>query len=163
MNGWATFFWALGATIVLVTVGIVGILLSQGRITWLPDELPVVAPTPTIEPTLDTSYSVLVLNGTLQDGLASTKRDELIAAGWTQDAVLASNASRRDITETIVYYTGSEAEPAALGLADLVGADGVQLDPEYPLAGTPPTQLTLVLGTGTGEGETPAPEDPPVG
>lgn len=150
------FFWALGATVVLVAVGIVGILLNQGRITWLPDEIPVVTPAPSVEPVKDTTYSVLVLNGTEEAGLATSTRDQLIAAGWTQDLVIAGNASESTVVETIVYFTVPEAEAAALGLAEVIGAAGVQLDPEYPIAGTPATQLTVVLGSGASAAPTPS-------
>lgn len=147
VRGVTTFLWALGATIVLVAVGIVGSLIVRGDIDLFPEPAPTIVPTETPEAVVDTSYSVLILNGTPEAGLATQTKDLLLTEGWTEDTVIASNASSRDFPETIVYYTTEEAESAARGLAGLIGADRVTLDPEYPLPGTPATQLTVVLGT----------------
>lgn len=146
VRGWTTFLWALGATIVFVAVGIFGALVSQGRIVLFPEVLPSVSPTPSITPVIDTSYTVLVLNGTPEDGLATRTKDTLIAAGWTDATVIASNASDRAFETTTVYYASPDAQAAALGLADLIGATEVIEDDAYPLPDTSPTQLTVVLG-----------------
>jgi hypothetical protein len=106
---------------------------------------------------VDTSYSVLVLNGTPQDGLATQLKDELVGQGWTESNVIASNAGDREFATTTVYYAAPEAEAAARGLADLIGAADVILDAEYPLPGTAATQLTVVIGLDRAT-EAPAPE-----
>jgi len=147
VRGWTTFLWALAATVVLVAVGIVGSLIVQGKISLFPEPVPTVAPTPTVEPVIDTSYSVLILNGTPEAGLATQAKDTLLTQGWTESLVTASNAANREFPVTTVYYPVAEAEAAARGLAGLLGATAVELDPDYPLPGTPATQLTVVLGT----------------
>jgi hypothetical protein len=157
VRGWVVFLWALVATIVLVAAGIFATLVGQGRIVLFPEPVPTVAPAPTVAPVVDTSYSVLVLNGTPQDGLATQLKDELVGQGWTESNVIASNAGDREFATTTVYYAAPEAEAAARGLADLIGAADVILDPEYPLPGTAATQLTVVIGLDRAT-EAPAPE-----
>ena len=146
VRGWTTFVWALAATAVLVVVGIFGSMIWQGKIVLFPTPAPTVAVIPTAEPVVDTSYTVLVLNGTPEEGQATLAKDELVANGWPEGNVLAGNAGERAFPLTTVYYAAPEAEGAARGLAGVIGATEVVLDPEYPLPGTPVTQLTVVLG-----------------
>lgn len=143
---WTVFLWAAAATIVFVTVGVVGLMISDGRIPLLPQTVPTAAPLPSTEPVLDMSYNVLVLNGTPTDGLATQMKDRLVQQEWPEPLVIAGNASNREFAETTVYYAVPEALPAALGLAELVGGAAVEEDPGYPFEGTPENQLTLVLG-----------------
>lgn len=156
VKGWVVFLWALAATVVLVVAGIFASLVSDGTIALFPEEIPTVSATPVVEPVVDTTYSVLVLNGTPQEGLATQVKDSLLAQGWTETNVIASNASDREYPTTTVYYAAAEAEAAALGLAELVGAGAVEYDPDYPLPGTSTTQLTVVIGTDSLAAETPA-------
>lgn len=146
VKGWTTFLWALAATIVLVVLGIFASMIWQGKIVLFPTPAPSVTVIPTAEPVVDTSYTVLVLNGTPEEGQATLVKDELVANGWPEDGVLAGNAGDRAFPVTTVYYAAPEAEGAARGLAGVIGATEVVLDPEYPLPGTPATQLTVVLG-----------------
>lgn len=148
--------WAVAATIVLVAVGIFGSLLASGRVTLFPAATPTAEPTVQIEPVVDTSYTVLVLNATDEEGLASRMKDTLLTYGWNEPDVTASGAGGT-FELTTVYYASEDAYPAALGLADIVGATEVQFDPDYPLPGTSPTQLTVVLGTGQIATPTPTP------
>ena len=71
------------ATIVLVAVGIFGTLIASGRI--------VLFPTPVADrhsaarrstPVVDTTYDVIVLNATPEEGLATQMKDVVVAAGW---------------------------------------------------------------------------------
>lgn len=146
-RGWTTFLWALAATIVLVGIGIVASLIGSGRLTLFPAPAPGPSATSEVQPVVDTSYFVLVLNGTPEDGLATQVKDSLLVHGWAEQDVSASNAGDRAFPLTTVFYTAPDAEAAARGLAELVGATVVELDPDYPLPGTPETQLTVVLGT----------------
>ncbi len=144
---WTVFLWAAAATVVFVVVGVVGLMVSDGRIPLFPEAAPTIAPPqPSTEPVLDMSYSVLVLNGTPGEGLATQMKDQLVQQQWAEQLVIAGNASDREFETTTVYYAVPEALPAALGLAELVGGAAVEEDPGYPFEGTPANQLTLVLG-----------------
>ncbi|WOQ69071.1 LytR C-terminal domain-containing protein [Microbacterium limosum] len=146
-GGPGLFLWAAVATVVLIGAGIFASLVAQGRIVLFPEPAPTAAPVDTVAPVVDTSYTVLVLNGTPEAGLATRVKDELVAQGWPESGVLASNAGDREFPTTTVYYAAAEAEAAARGLAGILGAADVVLDPEYPLPGTPATQLTVIVGT----------------
>ncbi|MEU1972908.1 LytR C-terminal domain-containing protein [Microbacterium sp. NPDC019599] len=134
MRGWVVFLWAVLATIVLVTIGIFATLIASGRIELNPK--PVATPTPveTVAGVVDTSYSVLVLNATPEEGLATQMKDQIVAAGWPVDSVTASGAGVTDFAETTVYYAFPEDEAAARGLAETVlgGAQVAQSDVYQP-------------------------------
>ncbi|MFT4211494.1 MAG: LytR C-terminal domain-containing protein [Microbacterium sp.] len=138
--------WAVAATIVLVAVGIFGSLIVSGKIVLFPAATESAVAIPTVTPTIDTSYTVLVLNATSESGLATEVKNELIAQGWSEQNVNASNASGSFDTTT-VYYADEDAYAAALGLAVIVGATDVEFDENYPIAGVSTTQLTVVLGS----------------
>ena len=153
MRGWLVLTWAIVATVVLTVVGIFGSMLVSGRI----DLFPTAAPTPSqsvgIEPVIDASYTVLVLNATGETGLATVVRDEIIAAnvGWNGDTVLAANAASTDFEQTTVYYAYPEDEAAAMGLAELLGdvpvaQSDAYLQIEQPEDGSQIRQLTVVIG-----------------
>ena len=156
MRGWVVFLWAVLATIVLIAVGIFGTLLASGRITLVPAETPIPTPVATVEPVVDTSYAVIVLNATPEEGLATQTKDILVAAGWAEESVTASGAGVTDFAETTVYYAFPEDEAAARGLAETVlgGARVAQSD-QYQPADDPATedvdesqtrQLVVVIG-----------------
>jgi hypothetical protein len=147
MRAGVVLLWAIVATIVLIGLGIFGSLIASGRITLFPTASPTAEPTIEVTPIVDTSYTVLVLNATDEQGLATRTKDTLLAQGWSEQDVTAGSAGGTFETTT-VYYASDAAYPAALGLADLVGATEVQYDPDYPLPGTVARQLTVVLGTG---------------
>ncbi|WP_345799841.1 LytR C-terminal domain-containing protein [Microbacterium sp. AZCO] len=134
MRGWVVFLWAVLATIVLVAVGIFGTLIASGRIVLFPTPSPTPTPVATIAPVVDTSYAVLVLNATPEDGLATQTRDQIIAAGWPADSVTAGGSGATDFAETTVYYAFPEDEAAARGLAEQVlgGAKVAQSDVYQP-------------------------------
>jgi hypothetical protein len=156
MRAGVVLLWAIAATIVLIALGIFGSLIASGRVSLFPTASPAAEPTVSVAPVVDTSYTVLVLNATDEQGLATQTKDTLLAQGWAEQDVTAGSAGGTFETTT-VYYATDEAYAAALGLADLVGATEVQYDPDYPLPGTPETQLTVVLGTGQLASPTPAP------
>lgn len=147
MRGWVVLLWAAIATVVLVAVGIFGTLVVTGRVTLSPTPGVTVAPAPVVAPVLDTTYDVLVLNATPQAGLASRTRDEIIAAGWSDDLVLAGDAGSEDFATTTVYYPFPDDEAAALALADVIGGAAVAQSEVYqPLDDPEARQLAVVLG-----------------
>ena len=156
MRGWVVFLWAVLATIVLVGVGIFGTLIASGRIVLVPEATPTPAAVETVAPVVDTSYSVIVLNATPEQGLAIQTKDLIVGAGWPEDSVTASGAGTTDFAETTVYYAFPEDEAAALGMAETVlgGATVAQSD-QYQPADDPATadvdesttkQLVVVIG-----------------
>ena len=104
MRGWVVLLWAVLATIVLVAVGIFGTLLVTGRVVLFPTPTPTATPLPVVTPIVDPSYDVLVLNATPETGLATQMKDVVVAAGWAEDTVLASEAGSTDFAETTIYY-----------------------------------------------------------
>lgn len=154
MRGWVIFLWALIATIVLIAAGIFGSLLVSGRVTLFPEPTPTPTPVPEVTPVLDTSYTVLVLNATPERGLATLTKSEIVAAGWPEASVVASEAGSEDFEETTVYYYLPEDEAAALGLAEVIGGAAVAQSDFYQPIDDPGTeadeslvkQLTVVLG-----------------
>ncbi|MFE1644382.1 LytR C-terminal domain-containing protein [Microbacterium sp. P01] len=155
MRGWVVFLWAAVATVVLIALGIFGTLLASGRVTLFPTPAPTVAPLPSVTPVIDTTYSVIVLNATGEDGLATTMKDTIVAAGWPGDAVQASSASTTDFPTTTIYYAFPSDEAAAAGLAQVIGGAVLEQSAAYqPLddAGTGDVdesqakQLAVVIG-----------------
>ena len=125
--------WAAVATIVLIAVGIFGTLIASGRIELFPDAVARRArrrrrPS---TPVVDTSYQVLILNATPQDGLATQLKDVLVAVGWPIDNVLPSEAGSNDFPETTVYFLNPEDEAAADGLAGVIGGAKVEQSDIY--------------------------------
>ncbi|GAA1994817.1 hypothetical protein GCM10009777_33310 [Microbacterium pumilum] len=160
MRAWVVLLWAAVATIVLVVLGIFGTLLASGRIELFPTPQPTVTPVPTVEPVVDTSYEVVILNATPQDGLATQMKDVVVAAGWPIDNVLASEAGSDDFPETTVYYLAPEDQAAAAGLAGVIGGALVVQSDTYQPADPAVPQLTVVIGldrTAAGATPTPAP------
>lgn len=159
--------WALVATILLVIIGIFASLVASDRITLFPTPEPTVEPIPEVAAVVDTSFSVVVLNATGEQGLATTLKDEIVAAGWSADSVLASQASVTDFPETTVYYAFPADEAAALGLAEVIGGARVEQSDRYQPLDDPGTddldesqsaQLTVVIGLDRTAAGAPEPE-----
>ena len=139
--------WSVVAALVLLVVGIFISLVVMGRIALVPETQETVAPTPHETAVLDTSYSVLILNATPDDGLDDQMRDELINAGFTADLVLATDGNADDFPETTIYYIDAADEEAALALADLIGGAAVEQSDYYAaMNDTGQAQLTVVIG-----------------
>ncbi|MCR2826859.1 LytR C-terminal domain-containing protein, partial [Microbacterium sp. zg.Y909] len=147
MRGWVVLLWAALATVVLVAAGIFATLVLTGRVTLSPAPEPTVAAPTVVAPELDTTYDVLVLNATPETGLAARTRDDIIAAGWSADLVIAGDAGSEDFPTTTVYYPLPSDEPAALALAEVIGgAEVVQSDVYQPVDAPDSRQLAVVLG-----------------
>jgi len=97
----------------------------------------------TVEPTLDPSATVAILDGTTTPDLGDVAQQALTADGWNVTEV--SNADRDDIARTQVVYTDPSLEGAAKGIAKDVGTTEVVLDQtNYAVLGT---GLVLILGS----------------
>lgn len=170
MRAGAITLWAIVATIILIAAGIFGSLVLTGRITLFPTPTPTPTPTPEVTAVVDTTFTVSVLNGTGESGLAGAMKDQIVAAGWSADNVNASSAAITDFAETTIYYAFPADEAAALGLADVIGGATIVQDDFYQPVDDPNTGdldesqarlLTIVIGldrTAAGAPvETPAP------
>ncbi|WP_159501322.1 LytR C-terminal domain-containing protein [Microbacterium sp. 18062] len=155
MRAGATVLWALVATILLVGIGIFGSLIASGRVTLFPAASPSATVGPEVEPEVDTSFSVNVLNATGEQGLATTLKDQIVAAGWNADTVFASQASVTDFPQTTVYYAFPADEAAAKGIAQVIGGAEVAQSDVYQPQDDPETGdvdesqaklLTVVIG-----------------
>ncbi len=153
----------------LIIVGIFGTLVASGRISLGPDDAATSAPTaePTTPAVVDTSYSVVVLNGTADDGLAGALRDRIVAAGWAGDAVETGDSDSTDFAQTTVFYLRDTDEAAAEGLAQTIGGAEVAQsdflqptdDPATPDDESAVKRLIVVIGLDRAAGQ--ASEQPP--
>ena len=163
LRGWIVFLWAAIATLVLIIAGIFATLLVSGRISLSSDAAP--SPTVSVEPTIpavvDTSYSVVVLNGTPDNGLAASVRDQIVAAGWSGDNVETGNSDSTDFADTTIYYRLESDAAAAEGLAQTIG--GAQIaqsdflqptdDPNTPADESDVKRLIVVIGLDRASGQ----------
>lgn len=102
---------------------------------------------PTADAVVDTTYTVLVLNATPQEGLGSTMSADVVAAGWSADDVTAGDAGSHDFENTTVFYARAEDEGAARGLAQTIGGADVELSQAYQDADDDTLrQLVIVIG-----------------
>jgi len=147
MNGWLVLLWSFVAALVLIIAGVFGSLIVMGRVSLFPEAEPTATPTPTETGVVDTTYSVLILNASPDDGLDDQMRDLLINSGWAADIVFASDSASQDFATTTVYYIDAEDELAAIGLANLIGgAEVSQSDYYADQNSTDQKQLTVVIG-----------------
>jgi len=141
---WIRFGWAALATVVLAGIGIAGVMIFNDRLNVSggdPGATPSASPVATAEPTI-APIDVTVLNGTATEGLAATAAATLTAGGVTVGAT--ANASKDDLTETVVYYATPDLEGAARGVAGLLPEADVRLSESFAETGTP---LVVVLGS----------------
>lgn len=133
--------WAALATVVLTVAGIIGFLVLSQQRGALPESPQA---TQTVAPVVDTSYTVLVLNGTGTQGVAESVAAQLVGAGWEQDKVAPSESSATDFPDTTVYYSAPEEEAAALGVAQAIGGARIEQSDRY--ANPTQKELTVVVG-----------------
>lgn len=160
MNGWVVLLWSFVAALVLIITGIFGSLVVMGRISLFPEAAPSAVPTPVETGVVNTSISVMILNGTPEDGLDTQMRDLLINNGWASDIVFAGDSSSQDFATTTVFYVNDEDELAAIGLANVLGGAAVQQSDYYSgQTEEGNKQLTVVIGLdrSSSAGETPTP------
>ena len=120
-RGWIIFLWAALATVVLIIVGIFGVLVASGRISLGSDPSPTPTAVDTAAAAIVTSYSVVALNGTADEGLAGNLRDRIVELGWPGDSVQTGDSDTTDFATTTVYYRTADDAEAARGLADAIG------------------------------------------
>lgn len=162
MNGWVVLLWSFVAALVLIVAGIFVALVLMGRINLFPAAEQSIAPTPEVTGVVDTTYSVLVLNATSEEGLDVDLRDTIINNGWAADAVSYGDAGQQDFADTTIYYVSETDELAAMGLADVIGGAELVQDDFYADPNNPEQkQLVVVIGadrstSGSGSEETPA-------
>ncbi len=163
MNGWVVLLWSFVAALVLIIAGIFTALVIMDRISLFPEAAPTAVPTPEETGVVDTTYSVMILNATPEEGLDAQMRDVLLNNGWPADTVYASDSGSQDFDTTTVYYIQDADELAAIGLARLIGGADVQQSDFYAgLNETDQKQLTVVVGLdrsadAPADPETPAP------
>ncbi|PNW10686.1 hypothetical protein C1632_02700 [Microbacterium testaceum] len=163
LRGWIVFLWAAIATLLLIIAGIFATLVVSGRISLGADTAPspTVSAEPTIPAVVDTSYSVVVLNGTSDSGLAASVRDQIVAAGWSGDNVETGTSDSTDFADTTIYYRLESDEAAAEGLAQTIG--GAQIaqsdflqptdDPNTPADESDLKRLIVVIGLDRAAGQ----------
>ncbi|WP_426181373.1 LytR C-terminal domain-containing protein [Microbacterium sp. TWP3-1-2b2] len=157
MNGWAVLLWSFVAALVLIVVGIFVALVLMGRINLFPSAEPSIAPTPEVTGVVDTSYTVLVLNATGEDGLDVQMRETIVNNGWDADSVSYGPAGEQGFADTTVYYVSEADELAAIGLADVIGGAEVAQNDFYADPNDPEQkQLVIVIGA---DRSTAAPDD----
>lgn len=163
MNGWVVLLWSFVSALVLIVIGIFIALVMMGRIALFPSAAETIEPTPEATGVIDTTYSVLVLNATAEEGLDVQVRDTLLNNGWAGDAVNYGDAGQQDFETTTVYYVAEADEQAAIGLADLIGGADVAQSDFYADASNPDEKkLVVVIGldrTATGGESTEAPSE----
>lgn len=148
-RGWIAFGWAALATVLLVGLGVFGLSLVNGSISFhgttgggSPTATRTATPTPSIVPTVNPALTVNILNGTATEGLGAKASAALKAAGWKIGAV--ANADQTDLKETVVYYSDAKNEAAALGVAKSLPKATVQETQDFVATGA---DITVVLGS----------------
>lgn len=156
-RAWIGFAWAAAATVVLVVVGVFAIFNLNDRLAGsgssgdagssaaepsTEEAAPTEPAAPVVEPTVDPSLSVTVLNGTPTMGLAASVGDTLVDAGW--NVTSRSNAATEDVATTQVYYSDPALEGAALGVAQSIPGATAVLSQEFVDVGD--AALVVVVG-----------------
>lgn len=162
MNGWVVLLWSFVAALVLIIAGIFGSLVVMGRISLFPEAAPSAVPTPVETGVVDTTISVVILNGTPDEGLDTQMRETLINNGWPADTVFAGDSNSQDFAATTVFYVNEEDELAAIGLANLLGGAGVQQSDYYSgQTEDGQKQFTVVIGLDRSTSAPATPTDEP--
>ena len=147
MNGWVVLLWSFVSALVLIVVGIFVALVMMGRISLFSDAEPVAPPRPEGTGVVDTSYPVMILNATPEEGLEVQARDALLNAGWDADTVIYWPAGVQEFAETTIYYETEADELAALGLAEVIGNAQIEQSGVYAdLRDQDAKQLVIVIG-----------------
>lgn len=152
MRAGLVFLWAAVAAIVLFVAGVFGALVLTDRISFGGGAASPAATSaaPTVEATIDPSYSVLILNAGPDDASLETARGVVIAGGWAETSVSTAQADQRDFEKTTVYYVQDADEAAALGVAQVIGTDLVVKSDASADASTTDKEITVVLGADFG-------------
>lgn len=166
MNGLVVLLWSAAVALVLIVVGIFIALVMMGRISLFPAPDDASPQDPGVVAKVDTSYRVLILNATPEEGLSSAVRQQLLGAGWASADVFGSDGASQEFAETTVFYVDAADESAALGVAETIGGAQVEQSDFYAaLNDSERKQVTVVIGLdrATGASGTPSDEETPAG
>jgi len=166
MNALVVLLWSAAVALVLIVIGIFVALVMMGRITLFSSDEGGSPQDPGVVAKLDTSYRVLILNATHEEGLSDAVRQQLLGEGWAAADVFGSDGSSQEFAETTVFYVDAADEAAALGVAQVLGDAQVEQSDFYAaLNDSDRKQLTVVIGLdrGTGASGTPTDAETPAG
>lgn len=137
--------WWVLTVAVLTAAGIFAFLaLSNTDTIDLPEPQSTGAQQEGPEPVVDTTYFVLVLNGTSDAGAGEAVLQEVRDAGWDDDGAVALPSDATDFQTTTVFYVDADDEAAALGLAGELG--GVPVAQSADFDEQSEGGLTVVVG-----------------
>ena len=100
-------------------------------------------------PVVDTTYEVVVLNATPEEGLATRMKDVVVAAGWAEDTVLRQRGRLDGLPrDDGLLLPAPRTRRRRAGLAGVIGGAKVAQSDVYQPVGRParPKQLTVVIG-----------------
>jgi len=146
-RGWVPFWWGLGATLLLIGIGIVILVTLTNRLSFTIPGLPITSavptaePVPTAAPTVDPALTVTVLNGTPSADLAASVTGILTTAGWDVGSTQKSDADT--VEKTYVYYSDIAFEGAARGVAASLPGSEIVLSDVFAETGA---SITVVVG-----------------
>lgn len=137
--------WWLLAVVVLTGGGIFAFLaVSNTNAIDLPTPTSAPSAPADVDAKLDTSYFVLVLNGTPEASLADAVQQQVVGAGWAADDVAVLDSDATDFATTTVFYVDKADRAAALGLAKAIGGAEVSQSSEFDKQSE--GGLTVVVG-----------------
>lgn len=126
-----TLLWWLLTVVLLTTGGIFGFLALSNTGTIEPPASPAASEPADVEPELDTSAFIVVLNGTASPDAANAVEAELLAAGWADDSVAVFDSNATDFATTTVFYVTEDDRARALGVAEALGGAEVAQNAEF--------------------------------
>lgn len=145
-TGWRWFLAAVILIAILVTLGIFWVN-SQGAETLPRDTGPAQnAPSEEVEPELDPTATIAVLNGTRTPSLASGLDEVITSNGWGQ-IMFAGLAGSDDVQISAIFYQDEADKAAAEGLAELLGGMSTYASSDYESLGV---RLIVLLGADYG-------------
>lgn len=129
--------------LLLTGAGIAAVMFADVNLTKLFEQTDaeVAEAEKAVQPQLDPTATVVVLNGTPATDFALVVDEEITANGWGS-VIFAGEAATTDIQKTTVFYSTEADEAAALGLAEQFGAT-TQLNSKYAQYDA---RLVLVIG-----------------
>ena len=130
---WIYLVYALLATVLLTGAGIIVVQFGGASVTQLwndeqtQEEPP---PPPAVDPVLDPTAEVVVLNGTTMPGFAAIV-DSLITQNQWGSILFSGDADATDVEISAVFYGSVADEATALGLAQELGGISVYQSHDY--------------------------------
>jgi len=139
-----TLLWWLLTVIVLTGGGIFAFLALSNTGTIDVPEAPAASTPADVEPELDTSAFVVVLNGTASPDAADAVEAQLISAGWADDLVATFDSDSTGFETTTVFYVSEADRARARGVAEAIGGAEVAQSEEF--AAQSEGGFTVVVG-----------------